>query len=200
MRKVFRKYSIKIGLVFVLTLFSVEKSVAQGIGNQILIGINGAQIDGDRLFGYNKAGLTLGWGAFFPVSSEKLKLHFNVLYVQKGAKTKTDPNSLTNALWRQSFHYVDVPIYLEYNVWDKLNLASGFVPGYMIAAQINTGFGNVTNTDEMQRLSMEWMADVNYKVADNVGLGVRFNYSLLSVRQNVGWFNNLMTFYASFYL
>lgn len=200
MRKVFRSHSVKISLVFILMLFTIEKSVAQKIGNQIFVGVSGTQIDGDRLFGYNKAGLFLGWGAYFPISSEKLKFHFNLLYSQKGAKTKTDPNSLTNAIWKQNLHYIDVPLYIEYNVWDKLNVASGFVPGYLVVAQLNQGFGNVTNTDEMEKLSVEWMADVNYKIADNVGLGVRFNYSLLTVRQNVGWYNNLMTFYASFYL
>lgn len=183
-------------LFSVFILIAAVTTNAQNLNGELFIGINGTQVDGDGLKGYYKPGIMAGMGTYFEIK-EDLTFHFSGLFNQKGAQTKMD--KYTNDQFKQRLNYIDFPLYLEYKVWQELRLSTGFTPGVLISAKSITNGWENNNTDDMNRFSLDWMFSAKYDVADNLGLGVRFSYSTLTVRKDGAWRNNLLSFFTSFY-
>lgn len=186
----------KLFLSALILLIAAFTAQTQNLKGELFLGINGSQIDGDRLAGYYKPGLMIGMGTYFELQ-ENLTFHFSGIFNQKGAQTKMD--KYTNNQFKQRLNYIDFPLYLEYKVWQELHLSSGFVPGLLISAKEFKDGWEANNIELMNRFSLDWMFSAKYNVADNLGLGIRFSYSTLAVAKDGSWRNNVLSFFGSFY-
>lgn len=115
------------------------------------VGANFSQVDGDYYAGFNKLGITAGpiiHINFNPNWSASLEL----LYSQKGAKSKPDPNNVNTYLF--VLDYAEVPVLINYNDKNRLLFQAGLAYGRNIKAfeevnGIDTNGGEVIKSDEL---------------------------------------------------
>lgn len=110
----------------------------------MLIGINAAQIDGDDLRGFDKAGLNLG-ARFGLVISPRTEFSMDLLYSQRGSQSRPSRDNST-LLNKYSLHYLEVPFLLHYKEWAavtteettfyRLELAGGLAYSRLIRARM----------------------------------------------------------------
>ncbi|MDB5282360.1 MAG: hypothetical protein JWO06_1435 [Bacteroidota bacterium] len=190
-----------------------------GIFKAILhAGINGAQIDGDGYAGYNHIGADVGIGAmirFHKYFSATMEINYSM----KGAKQKlvqqdqrvidsTGNSSLFQ--YRANLDYIEVPISL--NVQDKKYVM--FSLGLSMAALVRykerteAGQDDTNNPPNGQPKSFDFCAfgALNFIIHKNYMLGIKFSYSLISLRgvqypglsRASGEFNNVLNFHFAY--
>lgn len=87
----------------------------------MLLGLNAAQIDGDDLRGFDKAGLSIG-SRFQVGFTDNLTLSMDLLYSQRGAQAPYSKDNST-PVNRYSLHYLEVPFLLHYLEWAAITTA-----------------------------------------------------------------------------
>ena len=108
---------------------------AQSFIGGISAGASFSQIDGDKMAGYNKAGLIAG-GFVNRQLGGKVSAQLEMLYIGKGSKRGANPNKGIFDYRRISLHYVEVPIVCQY--WYKklnLTLEAGLSYGVLISSK-----------------------------------------------------------------
>lgn len=201
---------------------------AQVFKGEIIGGVNLTQLDGDYQIGYQKVGVHAGIGVMFPFNFVKGRekkpwsLSMEILYNQRGVREKNynyDPSSpfiATQAKFDYllKMHYVSVPILLHYTDKEFMSFGIGF--GYNRLFNVSELEWDVQQTyDTVGRLSpndFTVMADVRIRIWQQLKFGVRFEYSMFSLRtrsfnktafHEAGdrkQYNNTLTFYLVFML
>jgi len=110
----------------------------------MLLGFNAAQIDGDELRGFDKAGLSLG-ARFGLVFSPRTELSMDLLYSQRGSQSRPSRDNST-LLNKYSLHYMEVPFLFHYKEWAavttdetafyRLEVAGGLAYSRLIRARM----------------------------------------------------------------
>ena len=174
-------------------------------------GVNLAQVDGDAESGYKKIGAVAGVGTVVKFS-KRFSLSAELLYSMKGAKPhfstyesgKKDQYDIT-------MDYIDLPI--TFSIHDKRVLMFGAglqVSALLRYSQTDSAGNNVTahpNPDQQPR-KVDLMGQVcaTFFIKERIGLGVRFAYSLLKIRDAVqgvnlkGEYNNVVSLRLSYLL
>ena len=185
----------------------------EGLFKAILhVGINGAQIDGDGYAGYNKIGIDAGVGAtirFHKYFSVTMELN----YAQKGAQQKFTAqsnqsvlDSSSRQLYRVGWDYLAVPISI--NVQDKklVMFSLGLAPSVMVRYKERTEAGqddtNNPPNGQPKKFDLSGFAMLNFIIQKHYMLGIKFDYSLISIRgpqypgisKVLGEYNNVLTF------
>jgi hypothetical protein len=168
-------------------------------------GVIGAQIDGDGYAGYNKIGLDAGVGAlvrFHKYLSASLELN----YAMEGARQRITPNPQSTQLYQVQWDYLQVPISL--NIHDKklIMFSLGIQPGVMIRyKERNENGDDDTNNPpngQPKRFDLSAFGMLNFVIKNNYCLGVKFSYSVISIRgpqypgltRLLGEYNNVLAF------
>ena len=99
-------------LVTALSSTAQERRFQAGI----LFGFNASQITGDDLWGYNKAGLNVGFRVN-TIIQPRIDVSMDILYSQRGAQSafSLDNSQLLN---RYNLHYIEVPVIFHYKDWE----------------------------------------------------------------------------------
>lgn len=127
--------------LFVFTTIEAQKYRGQRFKIGAVVALNAAQIDGDRIFGYNKLGVQAGiQGITMLTKKQYLSLEF--LISQRGAITSADEvGSHRVAYTNISSNYIEVP--LLYNIKlpfggdnDGMYLYSGFSVARLLGIKI----------------------------------------------------------------
>jgi hypothetical protein len=138
------------------------------------LGVNLSQVDGDYYAGFNKIGLTAGpiiHVNFNPNWSASLEL----LYSQKGSRSKPDPNNVNTYLL--ILDYAEVPVLINYNDKNRLMFQAGLAYGRNIKAfeevnGIDTNGGEEIEGDELSYIvggtfligeMKHWGANIRYE-------------------------------------
>ncbi|GAA4465700.1 hypothetical protein GCM10023093_18300 [Nemorincola caseinilytica] len=172
-------------------------------------GLNLAQVDGDRYFGYNKPGIVVG--AFVNMHfTERLGLQAELLYVQKGSHGVAVTGSPLTGTYTAQCHiglgYIEAPVVFRYTYKEYTAEAGA---SYAILVRTNEWIQDplVYIHEDNNRFNT---TDINYvfglgrHVYKRLHANVRFQYSVLSIRPaervpyNYGWgtkgqFNNLFS-------
>ncbi len=124
--------------LFFILLFPSIILTAQRFEGKVIAGANFAQIDGDRLFGYNKAGVTGGVGVT-TLLSERWKFSIEMLFNQIGSRS-TRNDDLTSVYDRISLNYIEIPLLIHFLDW-KLHFNAGVTYSQLINYRVieNTG-------------------------------------------------------------
>jgi len=204
-------------IVFVLLAFVSINAYSQRFNGGILAGVTASQVDGDSYAGFDKLGL-LG-GVFVNTTLvNNIGAQIEIKYTGRGARKKTseeDPD-----IYKVSLHYIDIPVMLNLTVKEKIVTEAGLVTGYLFAAsgEDNGGKLPAESLAEFNKFDIAWLIGFRYKITDNISAGMRYSYSLRSVRDyantaanyswignlfgyNIGDYNNYLTFglYFQFY-
>ena len=183
-----------IGLMFV----SIAAN-SQNIRAGILAGFNATQVDGDNLAGYSKFGWNFGGLAIVPLS-ERFSVSLEILYSQKGSKSKPSRNNPTKS-FLMKVDYADVPLLFNYH--DRnLMFGAGVDIGTVVRYKEEIdGIENVFSTIPTKRRDYSLILNGIYFVNPHFGINVRWAYSIvpfafsnISNKPNKGQYHNMITF------
>jgi hypothetical protein len=189
-------------VIFLLSTF-VVKSNAQyynesynSLVGGLVGGINFSQVDGDGYRGYHNIGFTGGGVVYLPFGDMDLPiegtlaLSMEVLFTQKGSKGR-DPIPNTNILSQNiKLQYAEVPLQLNfYRGSRKSGFGAGLAIGYLATSEetIDNGSGTIIkNGLPFKKFDLNFVLTGNLHLYKGFFLSPRFQYSLLSVRNNNG--------------
>lgn len=195
-----RKQIIFISLVIVFIIPNSLK--AQLFKANASAGFTISQIDGDELYGFKRVGVTLGAGVMMPLISGKtdegFQLSTEILLTQRGAKNSylMDPFK-----YNCNLTYIDIPIMIHYA--DK-KAGAMFGVGLQYGRLISTkekwtlydtlinGMDrpvDITNHN-FKRNDLSFVADFRFNLWRNFKMDIRWQYSLLPVKEDVAFFNS----------
>ena len=202
---------------------------AQVFKGQIIGGMNISQLDGDYQVGYQKVGAHAGIGVMFPFNFIKGRenkpwaFSMEILYNQRGVREpnynykagdSTTPGVQVKMDYFLNMHYVSLPFMLHYTEKEIITFGLGF--SYSRLFSVSEIEYDIPQTyDTVKRLSpndFSVLADVRVRIWQQLKFGIRFEYSMFSLRtrefqkntfHEAGTrkqYNNTLTFYLVFML
>lgn len=181
-------------------------------------GVNICQVDGDNESGYKKAGANVGVGTLVKFH-KNVSVSLELLYSMKGARPKY--NTLADGsknYFDITYDYIDLPLSL--NVHDKkfVMASAGLSFGTMMRYKETSYIGNTTTGSAPpdttlpgysppRKFDLSFQAGFQFLIKRVVGVGVRFQYTILSLRPSYGvttkvkgQYNNMFTFRLTYIL
>lgn len=184
-------------LIFLLIIMLSSPVFAQNFNAKIILGLNGCQIDGDDMSGYNKAGLVAGAAVEYPLS-KSLSIQPELIYSQKGSRfTEKD---FTQVIWR--INSIDIPVMLNYRFNEKVRGQFGVAVNYVISAKAaDPELVFIDNTNLFSRFNYVSHIGVSYFASQEWEFNVRYGYSILNILKDVNGdrFSNLNRGYGLFH-
>ena len=148
---------------------------AQNFGGGIILGLSTSQVSGDKLGGFNKAGVLVGVFANKSLS-EILSIQMEMTYIQKGSR---NPNNTD--IHEYDLNYLEIPFFLKYQTKYQLKIEGGFLTGILINQTerysdgiklINMSNGNFNKFDFGVGLG------IDYSLTDKLTLNSRVSNTL----------------------
>jgi hypothetical protein len=166
------------------------------------LGITASQVSGDRLAGFNKAGLTGGVYAGFSMSND-FDLDIGMLFVQKGSRKNPRPSRNDFSKYIMRLNYIELPVMLVYKQHEKIEIEAGLSFGILIKTQDVEfdEYGVIPQADPFRPYELSGNLGLNYLLNDNIKVNFRFNNSLTHIRAhksgatywlNTGQFNTVL--------
>jgi len=186
-------------LIWLILLIVPQIAFSQRFQGGVLMGFNASQIDGDRLWGYNKAGLMGGVFVFSEIT-DRWKVQMELKYSSKGSATpKGDPDQ-----YKFRLQYIEMPLIVEYGMFKKVQIQAGASIGYLFNASVNDGLGytKFQNNEMPYKTETALCVGFNASFIDPINFNIRYSYSIFPVfekytGQSYGtgaWYNNVVTF------
>ncbi|MCB9234402.1 MAG: PorT family protein [Bacteroidia bacterium] len=173
---------------------------AQNVGAGLSLGLNVAQIDGDGVGGYKKAGLLFGGYAFYDFT-DNFSIQPEIRYSEKGSRETAFVPGI-----HYRFHYVEFPVFFNYNLYpgspadDKLVFQAGPSIGYTISVVKGLRPVIANATHDFKRLDYGIHAGLTYYFNPLIGVSYTNSLSFFNINfqtQNVRrwpWIHRYMTF------
>jgi len=181
-------------------LFLTHFSFSQTFGGGVFAGLSASQLDGDKSSGYHKAGLSFGIYTNAKLN-DYIDAQMELKYVQKGSKWEEDNNT---TFYQSKLNYIEIPVFLKYHFLGKFSANVGLAAGYLQKSSENKNYvGDEPADPPFDEFEFSGLAGVEYEIIDNLLFNIRFNYSILPVRDhpgdqtyflNRGQYNNVLTF------
>ncbi|MEX0811549.1 MAG: outer membrane beta-barrel protein [Chitinophagales bacterium] len=153
-----------------------KESIFQPI---IIAGFNAAQVEGDDIKGYRKLGANVGGGVLIYLPKD-FSLGFEILYSMKGARSSTN-QAVNFGDIKIDMDYIDVPIFANYTIEDRLILGAGFIVNTLV--RYRERVNEIPQNYEANPLALEIMANATFKFTDWFGINARISYSLTNVNK-----------------
>jgi Outer membrane protein beta-barrel domain len=180
------------------------------IRNGLIFGGVGAQIDGDKMSGYHKAGITGGLSSTIQ-AGDRWNVRLEVVYMQKGSRSRSQdsipyPNPTAVASlppsqqqaylaqyyqqqpgqWlRYRLNYVQLPVLIEYRANPKITLYGGASVDYLLRATADYGYGYGPPLGvNFRRSDIMGHAGVDLSLGDRWSVTMRLMYSLRDISTN----------------
>lgn len=165
----------------------------------LVAGLNFSQVDGDGYKGYKKTGFTGGGILYLPFGNDiglpfdaTLALSLEVLYEQKGAHGSGSILNSNVTAQNIQLHYAEVPIQINlFRGTRKSNFGMGLAIGYLGASEETIEEENQTTLKPgypFHKFDLSYILTANIHIWNGFFLSPRFEYSLLSIRNNNGRF------------
>ena len=186
---------------FVLILLLANQFVfAQTFGGGVFAGLSASQLDGDNWGGYHKAGLSFGIYTNTKIN-KYVDAQMELKYVQKGSKSDSEDQ---NVFYHSKLNYIELPVFLKYRFLEKFSANIGLTVGYLQKSTENKDrIGDEPTDPPFNEFEFSGLAGIEYKIVENLFFNVRFNYSILPIRDHPGnqtyfidrgQYNNVLTF------
>lgn len=137
-----------------------------------------SQIDGDRLGGYNKIGLTLGLGIkreFSPEWAGRLEIG----YIQKGKGTFNESDGST---YKTALHYMEIPVLAQYTLTPQWSIESGLSLAYLLSYKFyDNGSETSTYPYTPHAIDLNWILGGNYNINEQWQLNLQFAHSIIAI-------------------
>ncbi len=168
--------------VIALVMFISLSSQAQRFKGHLTGGFNMAQIDGDRLAGYNKIGANGGIGVS-TILSERWQVSTEFAFSQLGAlrSRNDDPASIYDKI---ALNTVEVPLLAHFLDW-KFHFKAGLVYNRLISYEIIDVTGeDITDLSQFSNDNVAAMLGVTYFWNEHWGLDFRWAKAITDLESN----------------
>jgi opacity protein-like surface antigen len=159
-----------------------DRKVRQSIFRPYLAaGMNASQVDGDDLAGYTKLGFNGGAGIFIMLP-KNFSAGFEIIYSQKGAITTKNNRSPLFDYFKLNIDYVDVPLMISYHDKQRAIFSLGVILNNLVRAKEARGSNpRGIQPFEYKQFALEGMAGISFHFTKNLGINLRFAYSLTDI-------------------
>jgi len=165
-------------------------------------GLAATQIDGDNLGGYNKPGVRFGGWVNTEVWPDII-MQLELEYVQKGSKI-SEKELRDQRFYHCRLNYIQVPVLVKQSLLSRLEGEAGIAGSYLTRSQEDKDGGGFLEAEpDFSQFEFSGLIGLSYALMNNLSANIRFNYSLLPVREHPGdqsyWldrgqFNNVLLF------
>ncbi len=158
--------------------------------NLVLVaGMNASQVNGDKLAGFDKIGLITGAGINRQVN-KKLAWQFEILYAEKGSKDVASASNIQlDTLFK--FNYIEIPLMVNYTIYDKLQLQGGIYTGVRVKAVYDDYVNSFDRTNLIRSLDHGLCIGVNYSITEHWKANIRVSQSVLDINNTFESYYNL---------
>lgn len=173
------KTSLKIALVLAITFATMQHVNAQ-IKFGPVAGLNLSNVAGDNsdnnsmLFGAHLGGLVN-----FSLS-DNLSVEPQVLYSMKGANVEIDNLVGGSETYAYRLSYLEIPIWVRYQLESGLNFQAGPYIGILLAAD----FDGEDAKDGMNSFDFGVGGGLGYQLENGLGFGLNYNLGLANINDN----------------
>lgn len=173
--------------LFLLCLVLSSSTIlsAQSFQGGVFGGINASQVDNDGYSGFNKLGLNAGAFACREIMTD-LYWQIELRYSSRGiynVRTTSNPSiSMSNLI------YLEMPLTVHYFYDNKIQAELGLAPDVLLAEFYGDETAGIdpSQADELKRFGLNSIAGIYYYFRENLGVGVRFTYSLVPFYRSEG--------------
>lgn len=174
---------------------------AQNFGGGIILGLSTSQVSGDKLGGFNKAGILIGGFVDLQLSNT-IKGQMEMTFIQKGSNNpKMNENGITDI----SLSYVEIPLLLKYQQSSIIAIEGGIETAFLISSFDNDIYGKLSsnNTREFNRTDISLFIGIDYSINPKLILNSRISNSISPIRAhasgatfqlNKGQYNSVLSF------
>ena len=151
----------------------------------IIAGGNVSQIDGDFWVGYHKFGYQAG--AFVNLRvSPRSAFQMELEYIQKGSRKNADSASGDFFTQIIRLHYIEIPLLYQYTFAGKFSAEAGPAADISVGSYETDKTGQVvSDLVPLRTVSLAGIAGISWFITNHWKVNLRFNYSLMSIRQKV---------------
>jgi hypothetical protein len=173
----------KIALTVIIIFLSAWSNIyAQQFHGGITAGISASQLAGDRLSGYDKAGLFFGGFVNLDLS-ERSAMQMELTYFQKGSRANPDS---TNNYKQYKFraNYIEFPILYQFKA-GKFRIFAGPSLGFLMGHYEESDYQRLDNTDGYNKpaaVTLQFNLGMGFYINEKLGAELRTNNSLLNIR------------------
>ena len=177
----------KLMLMCVVFFLCSGTTFAQGFFGGVKGGVGASQVSGDRLAGFDKAGLF--GGVFVGVSlTDRSSISMEMMYVQKGSRQNAKPNKGIYSSYLLRLNYIELPLMYTWRGNDYLEVEGGLSYGYLMR---NTDVewdenGLLPFSMPFNKSEFSIHLGLSYLFNDHLKVNFRLNNSLLPVRKHAG--------------
>ena len=175
-----KKHFALLQLIFCL-LSQSEMSGQSPFSASIFLGTNASQINGDKLAGYHKVGISGGVGVQYKLS-DRWDFGAELLYSQRGSRNALFPAANRNFYIKMD--YAELPVvvhlkdwYVEDGKYYKVKAHSGFSFANIISSETNIDIFN-PKLDVSRNRDFSFIIGVDYFFTKKWGMSIRYTRSL----------------------
>jgi Outer membrane protein beta-barrel domain len=167
-------------LTTTLLLICLEANSQKFYGG-LQLGINGSQINGDHMSGFDKGGLLAGVFIDYPYS-QRVFFTMELNYTEKGSRSK-DGTMQTAGSWTLfKISYLEVPLFINYKLSEKADLNIGLSFGLKVGHNYIDSLGTEDpNYDFTHPYDFGICGGGNYKLGNKFKLSLRAGASLITI-------------------
>lgn len=188
-----KRFCIILIMCFFITALS-KNAEAQIVKGEAFLGLNFSQIDGDQAYGYKRLGFHGGLGAMVPIYKQgnfDIEFSLEVALNQRGShqrqQYKDNGDGITGE-YDVYMNYLEVPVLFYFSDKQIASLGVGASYGRLVGLK-EYEHGNLTDVnlsytgeDKYSLNDFCFLADAKVRLHERLKFGIRFQYSLQSIR------------------
>ena len=176
-----RKYLLAL-IITNIIFFSIN---AQNFGGGLTVGLCSSQVNGDDLGGFNKTGILVGVFAnkliFYSINFQ-MEMNF----IMKGSDNKNMTKIEHKDYNRPdiSLSYMEIPLLLQYQQNNLLDIEGGVLFGYLINGNYNDLNGKLnSNIRPFIKYDLGLLLGLTYKYSKKIQFNTRLSNSIIPIGQ-----------------
>jgi hypothetical protein len=173
---------MRYALTIAVIIFVVLSAQAQRFKGHLIGGFNMAQIDGDRLAGYNKIGVNGGIGVA-TILSERWQISTEFAFSQLGAlrSRNDDPASIYDKI---ALNTVEVPFLIHFLDW-KFHFKAGLTYNRLISYEVIDVTGeNITDLSQFNNNNLAVTVGATYFWNERWGFDFRWSKAITDLESD----------------
>ena len=187
-------------LLFFIPFFGFNQKFNGGL----LAGGLVSQVDGDTWGGYHKFGFY--GGAFVCLQvSRRSAFQMEMEYIKKGSRQNGDTITNTGMTYLLRLHYLEIPLLYQFSFHKRFSAEIGPAMDVLIGSEELVNGFDPPSTVPLRPVTLAGILGFNGYITSHLRVNVRFNYSILSIRNGVangyrrilfevGQYNNVLSF------
>ncbi|MES2628119.1 MAG: porin family protein [Bacteroidota bacterium] len=186
-------------LVFLTLSFtlSAQRGRKKVFHTSAFAGFTAAQVQGDGLGGFDKPGLTAGFGVGNRIN-KKWGIGFELSFVQKGSRKVQDPDNEDYTYYRLSLNYAEVPLLVQY-YRKKLTVFAGPTVGYLLGSHEEISGEILPIQNPFRKYEVGVTLGAAYRFARKWDISMRIQDSALSIRPTPAYAKGFLGRYSGQY-